>query len=256
MWVYPRVGGGTPGPQVLGFSLRRSIPAWAGEPGRSSWAGAIHAVYPRVGGGTGVAWPSTTYCAGLSPRGRGNRIRPVSKRCLERSIPAWAGEPLFAARAARRAAVYPRVGGGTGEIVVGQLRCIGLSPRGRGNRFFSAFGNGLIGSIPAWAGEPSDRASCGISPGVYPRVGGGTSGIAGAEPKYWGLSPRGRGNRPQTGEKLLYVRSIPAWAGEPRPLSLARPIVRVYPRVGGGTGARGLGRSTRGGLSPRGRGNP
>ena len=71
--VYPRVGGGTQpvlaasafssglSPRGRGnpersfgrFGLLRSIPAWAGEPGRWLARNIFTAVYPRVGGGTG-----------------------------------------------------------------------------------------------------------------------------------------------------------------------------------------------------------
>ena len=56
------------------------------------------AVYPRVGGGTTLA--SDLHAA----------------RLLERSIPAWAGEPIVyesAVMPLRVCWVYPRVGGGT-----------------------------------------------------------------------------------------------------------------------------------------------
>ena len=49
--------------------------------------------------------------------------------------------------------------------------------------------------------------------------------------------------------------SIPAWAGEPWCKRSRRPIPRVYPRVGGGTGGGVLNAKEVCGLSPRGRGN-
>ena len=72
LWVYPRVGGGTPGVDMLqelldGLSPRgrgnqiqaqvpssreRSIPAWAGEPRSCHRLRGTFPVYPRVGGGT------------------------------------------------------------------------------------------------------------------------------------------------------------------------------------------------------------
>ena len=51
----------------------RSIPAWAGEPGKC-WPPAHWAVvYPRVGGGTFTPRLADNRGLGLSPRGRGNR---------------------------------------------------------------------------------------------------------------------------------------------------------------------------------------
>ena len=49
-------------------------------------------------------------------------------------------------------------------------------------------------SIPAWAGEPAAYKEQGGTPGVYPRVGGGTEIDLGFLTGYSGLSPRGRGN--------------------------------------------------------------
>ena len=77
---------------------------------------------------------------------------------------------------------------------------------------------------------------------VYPRVGGGTGLLLArryAQDIQSGLSPRGRGNLSLNTVRTdwsLRIRSIPAWAGEPR-----RHIsVHQQPALG---------------LSPRGRGN-
>ena len=70
-----------------------------------------------------------------------------------------------------------------------------------------------------------------------------------------GLSPRMRGNPLSERTDSIWRRSIPAYAGEPARMVLSSPMVRVYPRVCGGTG-RGIawGGWCRG-LSPRMRGN-
>ena len=130
--VYPRVGGGTAVADHLGYQtsglsprgrgnhkeeremaeLRRSIPAWAGEPSTPTVLDAPQRVYPRVGGGTihvpnpkssnhGLSWagepPSLRRLQqrlnGLSPRGRGNLSITNVDEQPTRSIPAWAGEP-------------------------------------------------------------------------------------------------------------------------------------------------------------------
>ena len=70
-----------------------------------------------------------------------------------------------------------------------------------------------------------------------------------------GLSPRGRGNRPQWSCGYLAYRSIPAWAGQPRRASRSRWRRSVYPRVGGATLAVPRHDCQLMGLSPRGRGN-
>ena len=224
--VYPRVGGGTPGtlrfpnscpglsprgrgnhptPEVPGVT-KRSIPAWAGEPWLPVRTELSGAVYPRVGGGTRA--PTVTN----------------SRRTLSRSIPAWAGEPgshtgnqprPFKGLSPRgrgnrlcriagvghvhryRAWVYPRVGGGTLQVIQTVQVHGGLSPRGRGNP-------------DRWDHRYADIA-------VYPRVGGGT------DPSH----PDGTGS--------TWPRSIPAWAGEPTKASVSLSVSAVYPRVGGGT---------------------
>ncbi len=131
--VYPRGCGGTDfvpcvvggghglSPRVRGNLLKvdvdqavcGSIPAGAGEPSSSLWSNAPDRVYPRGCGGTdfvpcvvggGHGYPRgcggtylksmlTRQYAGLSPRVRGNRLRPMRCRRWSWSIPAGAGEP-------------------------------------------------------------------------------------------------------------------------------------------------------------------
>ena len=152
--VYPRVGGathpdceecqattglsprgrGNPIPATSERFIRRSIPAWAGQPATSPDLRSAPEVYPRVGGATVNGSGCKTRYMGLSPRGRGN---PLTKQrcclCL-RSIPAWAGQPHAARQCVRPQRVYPRVGGATAIRAPVNIRHHGLSPRGRGNR--------------------------------------------------------------------------------------------------------------------------
>ena len=112
--VYPRVGGETSdatstwmpsiglSPRGRGNQLvidvepgpERSIPAWAGKPRERSRPRALPGVYPRVGGETAGAASENREKAGLSPRGRGNRLRGRRVGQHHRSIPAWAGKPI------------------------------------------------------------------------------------------------------------------------------------------------------------------
>ena len=192
-------------------------------------------VYPRVGGGTPRMWPGEGSGAGLSPRGRGNQWTPEQKELRDRSIPAWAGEPPQVRR---------------------KNSLAGLSPRGRGNHPTPRRTRNRTGSIPAWAGEPLGFHLDGPQQQVYPRVGGGTSTVAGTDRASQGLSPRGRGNRSLVRLSATSTRSIPAWAGEPLTFWTVIRNGTVYPRVGGGTFDLVVFVTQHRGLSPRGRGNP
>ena len=90
---------------------------------------------------------------------------------------------------------------------------------------------------------------------VYPRVCGGTSAQITDAVTEVGLSPRVRGNHFHLPPYFAVYGSIPACAGEPPDGPTKTRLMRVYPRVCGGTE-----RSERGllldiGLSPRVRGN-
>ena len=78
---------------------------------------------------------------------------------MDRSIPAWAGEPDIAIGLLTLIEVYPRVGGGTQFQDRWLEGARGLSPRGRGNPGVAGVAATLGGSIPAWAGEPITKPS-------------------------------------------------------------------------------------------------
>ena len=134
-----------------------SIPARAGEPLRRSRCSAVDRVYPRACGGTMDTAAVTPPMPGLSPRVRGNLEHQPEDGPYRRSIPARAGEPFGdgALRAAVR--VYPRACGGTVCTNKEHYMEKGLSPRVRGNLIGERQRVGEYGSIPARAGEPSER---------------------------------------------------------------------------------------------------
>ena len=76
----PRVRGNRLEPHALGQALG-SIPACAGEPQQSLLNRAAVRVYPRVCGGTHYAAIVADKAGGLSPRVRGNRCKPLPRRC-------------------------------------------------------------------------------------------------------------------------------------------------------------------------------
>ena len=210
----PRVRGNPPGPAPTPRRTR-SIPACAGEPGRSRTAACRPGVYPRVCGGTLRRQSPLRRGSGLSPRVRGNHNgqdyqatnagsipacagEPSSLVNTEnplRSIPACAGEPSGPKNTANAPTVYPRVCGGT----PGGCRATGRT----------------TGSIPACAGEPSFIRALAADFRVYPRVCGGTPGPTGERGPRGGLSPRVRGNLAADVGQEHIVGSIPACAGEP-----------------------------------------
>ena len=135
--VYPRVCGGTRrdvrsygpsgglSPRVRGnldalnntIKKRRSIPACAGEPQVIASCTVLTKVYPRVCGGTMDAIEARSIKLGLSPRVRGNRLPSRAVIPYGGSIPACAGEPTPLLNSRRWVAVYPRVCGGTTELL-------------------------------------------------------------------------------------------------------------------------------------------
>ena len=94
-------------------SIRRTIPACAGEPGHETFMPLITKDYPRVCGGTGHGLNARLRMLGLSPRVRGNLSAPEAGCISEWTIPACAGEPLDILVAVSFTSDYPRVCGGT-----------------------------------------------------------------------------------------------------------------------------------------------
>ena len=70
--------------------------------------------------------------------------------------------------------VYPRACGGTRPTHQDNNGKVGLSPRVRGNRAPDGLADGLVGSIPARAGEPPRGSATCAQCAVYPRACGGT----------------------------------------------------------------------------------
>ena len=221
---------------ALAPPLAGSIPAWAGETGKTIFSPYPIGVYPRVGGGNCAACYKGLAIKGLSPRGRGKlRLRRVAADGA-RSIPAWAGETASVRSAKRLPRVYPRVGGGNHSRNLALSAGWGLSPRGRGKRRGRGASRPYGRSIPAWAGETKIIEYRTTLAAVYPRVGGGNVSAPRNGNGGNGLSPRGRGKRRLYRAAHGGARSIPAWAGETRGQSTPIYTRRVYPRVGGGNG--------------------
>ena len=293
--VYPRACGETPqrvlardkvrglSPRLRGNLLKRvtrripsrSIPAPAGKPPTPKFGTSHPSVYPRACGETTPSTNPQPLRKGLSPRLRGNLGPGVRGQHVDGSIPAPAGKPRPRTMRCCPSAVYPRACGETSTKSAPWRDSIGLSPRLRGNHRRAVPSDAPGGSIPAPAGKPgypplSRRApsvyprACGETRGwilavvnleVYPRACGETSSAALLLSDDCGLSPRLRGN---LGLRVLHVvalRSIPAPAGKPNPVSEYLFIYRVYPRACGETMVVPGSPASACGLSPRLRGN-
>ena len=155
-WVDPRVRGGSGfqsprclrnggrSPRARGkraehhehHSLRRSIPACAGE----AYAGLVYSVQagvdPRVRGGSMISARAFQPSRGRSPRARGKpRERRHALGGLG-SIPACAGEARRSSTTCCRAGVDPRVRGGSTETINAVCIALGRSPRARGKQAY------------------------------------------------------------------------------------------------------------------------
>ena len=209
-----------------------------------------------MGGGITTASSSPVAAMGLSPHGRGNRRQAPGPGHRPGSIPAWAGESRTSRTSPMKSWVYPRMGGGIRPSSPVSISASGLSPHGRGNLPLEHFACLSSRSIPAWAGE-SSTVITGPKPNrVYPRMGGGITGVIDRNVTQLGLSPHGRGNPSRRTLSGRWSGSIPAWAGESQTCNPRTGLGPVYPRMGGGICALASAISNAAGLSPHGRGNP
>ncbi len=233
----------------------RSIPARTGEPSTAPSTSCMSPVYPRAYGGTPDAHDMMIGDWGLSPRVRGNLYTTSPRSAPSGSIPARTGEPTAVASRLCPNAVYPRAYGGTNPPFARTFVDGGLSPRVRGNHLVCGNSYWLKGSIPARTGEPPCLAGSIPVWRVYPRAYGGTRRLVDGTITAGGLSPRVRGNQPQSLCHAGQTRSIPARTGEPVSIAYEGKEGKVYPRAYGGTLNRSHAMVSKAGLSPRVRGN-
>ena len=250
----PHVRGNPRAPTATGWRWR-SIPARAGEPGRSCSSPRRPTVYPRTCGGTLVYRVPLTRLTGLSPHVRGNRGQRPQRRGRHGSIPARAGEPRAENSTPLPSRVYPRTCGGTKRVGKRIIKNPGLSPHVRGNQITLRPLFRLFRSIPARAGEPQEVGEITISGGVYPRTCGGTRQTVQRGHGSQGLSPHVRGNLSCRAPGSILRGSIPARAGEPCVGDPAGMDSGVYPRTCGGTVPAHCSPPLGSGLSPHVRGN-
>ena len=242
---------------------QRSIPAHAGEPFDGTARTTPARVYPRPRGGAPSIFPFFFPNHGLSPPTRGSQKHSRRRHAFRRSIPAHAGEPRKPLMISPLVEVYPRPRGGAIEVQEHDELAAGLSPPTRGSHRCATLRWRPLGSIPAHAGEPIGCLSETHRPtGSIPAH----AGEPRPSPERWSCAqvyPRPRGSResPTRGSRTPFPymdrprRSIPAHAGEPHSGHGDYSPSRVYPRPRGGAKGKGLGGTTRTGLSPPTRGS-
>ena len=234
----------------------RSIPAHAGEPRSTPGLWPARTVYPRPRGGARGVVHAGCFGVGLSPPTRGSPRDHSTPGGFDGSIPAHAGEPPPARRAAPCPGVYPRPRGGAISVSSSSRTGTGLSPPTRGSLGEGEPAHLDHGSIPAHAGEPQSEDCCVSLSRVYPRPRGGAPA---PDPDFMildGLSPPTRGSLIGEQADLHLQRSIPAHAGEPAGRADPGHFSPVYPRPRGGARVRLAGGTYREGLSPPTRGSP
>ena len=147
-----------------------------------------------------------------------------------RFIPAGAGNTGVIPIAARNAAVYPRWRGEHDKSLTKNNSTPGLSPLARGTHHY--FGKSVIKNrfIPAGAGNTYRSNGRNTEFSVYPRWRGEHSIRRFCSSSDAGLSPLARGTHKNKTPKRLYLRFIPAGAGNTMKSHSLLSKSAVYPR--------------------------
>ena len=192
--------------------------------------------------------------AGSSPRGRGTLPHAAELPRGTRFIPARAGNTQPRPWPSARGPVHPRAGGehviDTWDVGAGG----GSSPRGRGTPAAQARCRDRVRFIPARAGNTGPPRTLRDACAVHPRAGGEHGLIAADVTAARGSSPRGRGTRQFLDDFHLFIRFIPARAGNTIRRVISPRSTAVHPRAGGEHLRAEKIDLGQGGSSPRGRG--
>ena len=130
-----------------------SIPAHAGETSRRSRTSSAQRVDPRSRGGDVKPRITAPPARGRSPLTRGRRRSKMPFASCWRSIPAHAGETASPNTKSPTGRVDPRSRGGDRSRFRSPRSSSGRSPLTRGRPHVVADVEGVVGSIPAHAGE-------------------------------------------------------------------------------------------------------
>ena len=150
--------------------------------------------------------------------------------------------------------VYPRW---RGEHLFSQiygLLLFGLSPLARGTRAHGIQSRVSARFIPAGAGNTGSATAAPMTTSVYPRWRGEHCSVVFILPACHGLSPLARGTLPYRLPDIIFLRFIPAGAGNTCCSSWWSAAIAVYPRWRGEHAAIIQKRTQGIGLSPLARG--
>ncbi len=190
----------------------------------------------------------------LSPLARGTHELRAKYSDLPRFIPAGAGNTSSYCVTLPMNEVYPRWRGEHPQVRKASLTRDGLSPLARGTRrrYISRFFPARF--IPAGAGNTPPIAVAYESNAVYPRWRGEHVFRLSGHFVHSGLSPLARGTRGYMELNRMWVRFIPAGAGNTDIQRTVKPQFMVYPRWRGEHKTRNFYSSLDPGLSPLARG--
>ena len=224
---------GTPAFHYHRHRNRRFIPACAGNTGNLSRGLPSFPVHPRVRGEHSLHYSQASFGGGSSPRARGTRNLIYRQSTNLRFIPACAGNTKTTPAIQTPQSVHPRVRGEHLAGIVNESTSVGSSPRARGTQVIQPPGFQFLRFIPACAGNTSADNFLSDSLAVHPRVRGEHIRRNGANGKIRGSSPRARGTHSVVLKVTVFVRFIPACAGNTSRATGLTPTPTVHPRVRG-----------------------
>ena len=204
---------GTQAGRIVCIQMQGIIPAYAGNTyprGKSCGRPRDH---PRVCGEHMREMERAGESPGSSPRMRGTLTVIIVVNIGAGIIPAYAGNTKPVLRTPRGIWDHPRVCGEHLLIMTNQRKHDGSSPRMRGTLLYLRYGNGVIGIIPAYAGNTA-AGSIGLSGARdHPRVCGEHFLLISACSAALGSSPRMRGTHYPHIMSQITAGIIPAYAG-------------------------------------------
>ena len=191
---------------------------------------------------------------GLSPLARGTRQNGLSSLVRLRFIPAGAGNTCFRKSMDYCYSVYPRWRGEHGRTEYKAVYLLGLSPLARGTLALQQQHPWPRRFIPAGAGNTKCWWALMPQTQVYPRWRGEHISSRTRASFRLGLSPLARGTLPYRLPDIIFLRFIPAGAGNTTSGCRRSAWSPVYPRWRGEHYRDRFWNLQRGGLSPLARG--